>query len=55
MLNDPATIFITIAQSVPGFLLAICIHEMAHAWMANRFGDSTAKDAGRLTLNPCSL
>ncbi len=33
-------------------LPAFTIHEFAHAWMANRLGDSTAKDLGRLTLNP---
>ncbi len=31
---------------------AFTIHEFAHAWMAWRLGDSTAKDLGRLTLNP---
>lgn len=45
-------ILFNIAQSLPGFLIAIVIHEAAHAWMANRFGDTTAKDAGRLSLNP---
>jgi len=30
------------------------IHEYAHAWAADRLGDSTAKYAGRLTLNPRS-
>jgi Zn-dependent protease len=33
-------------------LFAIVIHEVAHGWMALRFGDSTARDSGRLTLNP---
>ena len=33
-------------------LFAISIHESAHAWMADKFGDSTAKDAGRVSLNP---
>lgn len=28
------------------------IHEYMHGWMAYRLGDTTAKDAGRLTLNP---
>ena len=28
------------------------IHEYMHGWMADRLGDPTAKDAGRLTLNP---
>ncbi|MGZ3790360.1 MAG: site-2 protease family protein [Bacteriovorax sp.] len=41
-----------IAISLPGFLLAIVCHEAAHAWMANRFGDPTAKYLGRLSLNP---
>jgi Zn-dependent protease len=28
------------------------IHEYAHAWMADRLGDPTARQLGRLTLNP---
>lgn len=43
-----------VAQSLPGFLLAIVAHEAAHAWMANLFGDATAKNQGRLTLNPAA-
>lgn len=33
-------------------LFAITIHEAAHAWMASRLGDSTAKMLGRLSFNP---
>lgn len=33
-------------------LVAIDVHECCHAWMANRLGDPTAKEAGRLSLNP---
>jgi len=33
-------------------LFAISIHESAHAWTANKFGDPTAKLQGRVTLNP---
>lgn len=33
-------------------LVAISVHETAHAWMADKLGDSTAKENGRLTLNP---
>ncbi len=47
-------ILLNIAQSLPGFLLAIVVHEAAHAWMANKFGDPTAKNQGRLTLNPAA-
>jgi Zn-dependent protease len=34
------------------FLFAISVHESAHAWMADRCGDPTAKMLGRITLNP---
>ena len=33
-------------------LLAISAHEAGHAWMSYKFGDNTAKDLGRVTLNP---
>jgi Zn-dependent protease len=40
-----------VAFFVP-FLLAIACHEAAHAYVADRLGDPTARLAGRLTLNP---
>jgi len=33
-------------------LVAITVHEFAHAWMSDRLGDPTARLAGRMTLNP---
>ncbi|MCN4145221.1 MAG: site-2 protease family protein, partial [Thiohalomonas sp.] len=33
-------------------LLAVSLHEAAHAWMANKKGDPTARLLGRLTFNP---
>ncbi|HEX2642206.1 MAG TPA: site-2 protease family protein [Thermoanaerobaculia bacterium] len=33
-------------------LLAIAVHESAHAWMADLCGDPTGRTAGRVTLNP---
>lgn len=33
-------------------VLAVTVHEFAHGYTAYLFGDPTAKDAGRLTLNP---
>jgi Zn-dependent protease len=36
----------------PPILLALTFHEYAHAYVANRFGDDTAKQNGRLSLNP---
>ena len=35
-------------------LYSIIAHEVAHGWVANQFGDDTAKQYGRLTLNPAS-
>jgi Zn-dependent protease len=37
---------------MPILLFSIVVHEVAHGWMALRLGDSTARDSGRLTLNP---
>jgi Zn-dependent protease len=33
-------------------VIAFTVHEFAHAWVADYFGDYTARAAGRLTLNP---
>lgn len=33
-------------------VFSFTVHEVAHAITADKFGDSTAKDAGRITLNP---
>lgn len=46
----------TVAAQVISILFVIlCIlplHELAHAWVANKLGDPTAKLEGRLTFNP---
>jgi Zn-dependent protease len=39
---------------LPVILVSLTIHEYAHAWTAYRYGDDTAKNMGRLTLNPLS-
>jgi Zn-dependent protease len=36
------------------FVIAISIHEFMHAWTAHKLGDNTARDLGRITLNPMS-
>ncbi len=36
----------------PVILFSLTVHEFFHAWTAHKFGDDTAKRAGRLTLNP---
>ncbi len=37
---------------LPILLVSVILHEMAHGWMALKLGDPTARDLGRLTLNP---
>ena len=38
--------------SIPGVLIAITFHEFAHGLAAYKLGDNTAKNEGRLSLNP---
>ena len=33
-------------------IMSVVIHEVSHGFVAEKFGDSTARDLGRLTLNP---
>ncbi len=37
---------------LPPFVMALTLHEYAHAYVAYRLGDPTAKAMGRLTINP---
>lgn len=48
---NPSTLFSLIA-SIPGVLIAITFHEFAHGYAAYKLGDNTAKNEGRLSLNP---
>src|SRR3990167_8615499 len=43
---------IIIASSIVILLFSVIIHEVMHGIIALKFGDRTAEDAGRLTLNP---
>jgi len=44
--------YLEIAATVPGLLIAVILHEIAHGLAARRLGDPTAGKAGRITLNP---
>jgi Zn-dependent protease len=37
---------------IPILLLSLTVHEFSHAWSAHKFGDNTARDLGRMSLNP---
>jgi Zn-dependent protease len=45
----PLEVFLLLAPIV---LVSLTLHELAHAWVAWKLGDPTARDQGRLTLNP---
>ena len=50
--GDTKTFIIQILLSLPIILLSLSVHETAHAIAANKLGDPTAKNLGRITLNP---
>lgn len=43
---------VKIVAAVAALMIAIVGHEIMHGWVAYKYGDNTAKDAGRLSLNP---
>lgn len=49
---DPVSIIASLLFSLPIILLSLSAHEAAHGWMAYKCGDPTARNLGRLTLNP---
>ncbi|MBA7511067.1 hypothetical protein ES705_03057 [subsurface metagenome] len=54
IVRNPFLVFrmISLPVALVIFFFALVIHECAHAWMASRCGDNTARYAGRITLNP---
>jgi len=43
---------IEMTKILPAAVIGLTVHEFSHAYAAYRLGDNTAKDEGRLTLNP---
>ena len=52
LLESPMEYLTQLVLRLPAVLIAICMHESAHGWVANRCGDPTARLMGRITLNP---
>lgn len=52
LFGDPAAFFQRLILQIPALLLAVTVHELAHALVADRLGDPTARLQGRITLNP---
>jgi Zn-dependent protease len=48
----PDNIVFRVATWLVPLVFAIVLHEVSHGWVANAFGDPTAKRRGRLSLNP---
>jgi len=51
-MSSLSQILYTLSYVALPLILAIVLHEYAHGWVANRYGDPTARMQGRLTLNP---
>lgn len=45
---------ISLLLTLPAVIVAITFHEFAHAWTADKLGDTTPRSQGRLNLNPIS-
>ncbi len=43
---------LSLLLTIPGVIIAISLHEFAHAWMAVRLGDDTPLRQGRLSIDP---
>lgn len=50
-ISNPESLLILVL-TLPGVLVGITFHEFAHAFAADKLGDDTPRDQGRLTLNP---
>lgn len=44
--------FVALSLAFGVLLVSLTVHEMAHAWTADRLGDPTARRLGRVSLNP---
>lgn len=52
LFTDPILWLLRSMGRIPAILIALTVHEAAHAWMALKRGDDTAQRMGRVTLNP---
>ena len=49
---QPGNLVFDVATWLIPLVIAIVLHEISHGWVANAFGDPTARDLGRLSPNP---
>ena len=51
-MNFDSVYIISLLLTIPGVFLTLAVHECAHGWASYQLGDPTARNLGRLTLNP---
>ena len=52
LINDPIGFLKQLACIIPVMLISLTLHEWGHAYAAHKCGDDTARNLGRMTLNP---
>ena len=52
MINMTQGEWLYLLLTLPAVIIAVTFHEFAHAFAADRLGDTTPRNQGRLTLNP---
>src|SRR5258705_7552189 len=52
LFDDPLGYLSGLVLKLPALLIAVTVHELAHALVADRLGHPTARRLGRITLNP---
>jgi len=52
LFGDPLGFLQRLVLQIPALLVAVTVHEVSHGLVADRLGDPTARQLGRLTLNP---
>ena len=52
LFGDPLAFLQRLILQIPALLVAVTVHEVSHGLVADRLGDPTARQLGRLTLNP---
>jgi len=52
LFDDPVRFLSRLILQIPALLVAVTVHELAHALVADRLGDPTPRRLGRITLNP---
>lgn len=50
--SSPSEILFNLLLLIPTLLISLTVHEVSHGWAAYKLGDPTARNLGRLSLNP---